>query len=140
MRWSGCSELPAVDRCELRVDEWLRAKDELLDGLDGDVETRGIAGWNELCAIDGVRVATGRILPVATSPLKLAVLELRLGALQPPCRSSERGTYDLPSEVPMSASEAELLVRGGRRAVETERDMDGVGRAVLFSRCGSEAC
>ena len=55
MRWSGCSELPAVDRCELRVDEWLRAKDELLDGLDGDVETRGIAGWNELCAIDGVR-------------------------------------------------------------------------------------
>lgn len=142
MRWSGCSELPAVERWELRVDEWLRAKEELLDGLEGDVESRGTAGRRErdaLGRVAGVRDATGRILPVATRPLRLAVLSLRFGALQPPCRSSDRGMYDLPSEVPIRASEAELLVRGGRRAVDTERAIDGVGRAVLFSRWGNEA-
>ena len=109
----------------------------MLEGLDGEVERRGKVGRREretLEGADGARVQTGRILPTATRPLRLAVLSLRFGALQPPVRSSDFGTKDFPSEDPISAKEAELLVRGGRRAVETERDIVAIGRAVEVER------
>lgn len=59
------------------------------------MERRGIVWRGERVASEGLEgesVETGRILPCATRPLRLAVLSLRLGALQPPMRSRERGT------------------------------------------------
>lgn len=72
---------------ELRVDEWLRAKDELLEGLDGEVERRGTMGVlrvREVPGVGAVRTETGRMLPFATRSLRLAVLSLRFGPPQPP--------------------------------------------------------
>ena len=55
--------------------------------------------------------------PTATSPLRDAVLSLRLGPPHP-LRSYDAGTYDLlVSDVPMSASDADESERVGLRGV-----------------------